>query len=139
MEPRPVVLLADDNADDVDIALLVMNEAGFPFEVLVARDGEEAWGLLQGLPGPPALLLLDIKMPRLGGLDLLERVRRELGWREVPVAILTSSDDVRDVARAESLGANAYILKPTDVRGFEAVVERLKDPASILAARMARW
>lgn len=139
METKPIVLLADDDADDVNLALLVMAEIGFPFDVRVAADGEEAWRQLSAMDRAPKLMILDLKMPKLGGLDLLERVRAEPRFKDIPVAMLTSSDHVQDISRAAALGANAYIRKPADLAGFTAVIERLKDPAVLAGKAMSIW
>lgn len=135
----PVALLADDSEDDVALALQLMAERRFPFEVRVASDGQEAWQALSAMSEPPALIILDVKMPKLGGLDLLERVRAELGWRQVPVVILTSSDDPRDIDRAASLGATAYVRKPSALEDFIRVIDRLKTPALLAGPEMQRW
>lgn len=139
MATKPIALLADDSADDVALTLFVMAEVGFPFDVRVAADGEDAWGQLCALDRAPALIILDIKMPKLDGLDLLERVRSQPRWKDVPVVMLTSSDDQRDVSRAAALGANAYIRKPSDLTAFSAVIERLKDPAGLAGKEMTLW
>jgi two-component system response regulator len=124
----PYVLLVEDNADDVTLVLRVFNRAGVigDHEVVVARDGAQAVDFLLG-PGAaahplPRVVFLDLKMPRVDGLEVLRRVRADPRTRRVPVVVLTSSDEERDLRASYDLGANSYVRKPEDAtRFFEAL------------------
>ncbi|HXT00760.1 MAG TPA: response regulator [Elusimicrobiota bacterium] len=115
-----VVLFADDNPDDVDLTLLALHEIGFPYKVIVARDGEEALDYLfcrgayanRDSSQLPALILLDVRMPKVDGLQVLEGVRASPVCKNTPVVMLTTSDEPRDRATAERLGASLYLKKP---------------------------
>jgi len=122
------VLLVEDNADDVELALHAFQKHHFANVVHVCRDGDEAVDYLFGEDStevPPRLILLDFKMPRMNGLELLERIRAEERTKRVPVIMLTASDEEPDMARSYDLGANSYIVKPVDFRQFSEVVLQL--------------
>jgi two-component system, response regulator len=126
--PSPFVLLVEDNADDVALMLRVFARAGVleHDEVVVTRDGAQA---LEFLFGPsaeahplPKVILLDLKMPRVDGLEVLRRVRADPRTRLTPVVVLTSSDEERDVRDSYHLGANSYVRKPEDSTQFSEAV-----------------
>jgi two-component system, response regulator len=122
------VLLVEDNQDDVELALHAFNQHNFANHVHVCRDGVEALEYLYGEGAsetPPKLILLDFKMPRLNGLEVLQRVRAEERTKRVPVIMLTASDEEPDMSRSYDLGANSYIVKPVDFRQFSEVVLQL--------------
>ena len=122
------VLLVEDNQDDVELALHAFNQHHFANHVHVCRDGVEALEYLYGEGSsetPPKLILLDFKMPRLNGLEVLQRVRAEERTKRVPVIMLTASDEEPDMSRSYDLGANSYIVKPVDFRQFSEVVLQL--------------
>jgi two-component system, response regulator len=122
------VLLVEDNQDDVELALHAFKKHRFANVVHVCRDGVEAVEYLFGEGScelPPRLILLDFKMPRLNGLEVLERVRSEERTKRVPVIMLTASDEEPDMARSYDLGANSYIVKPVDFGQFSEVVLQL--------------
>lgn len=131
----PFVLLVEDNADDVALMLRVFARAGVldHDEVVVARDGVEALDFLFGSGTSsdrrarvlPRVIVLDLKMPRIDGLEVLRRVRADTRTRFVPVVILTSSDEERDVTQSYALGANSYVRKPEDSGEFSAAVSAL--------------
>ena len=119
------VLLVEDNQDDVELALHAFNQHHFANHVHVCRDGVEALEYLYGEGAsetPPKLILLDFKMPRLNGLEVLQRVRSEERTKRVPVIMLTASDEEPDMSRSYDLGANSYIVKPVDFRPFSEVL-----------------
>ena len=126
----PKILLVEDNRDDEDLARLAIASSGVSCEVQVARDGAEALDMLIGsspgqdddLGAPPRLVLLDLKMPKVSGLDVLKRMRSHPRTRNVPVVILTSSAERRDLEDAYASGANSYIRKPVDLEDFNGIM-----------------
>lgn len=125
------ILLVEDSSKDVELTLAALQTNNLANEVVVARDGVAALDYLyrRGTyaaepPGNPAVVLLDIKMPRLDGLQVLERLRNDPGLRTVPVVMLTSSREEPDLHRAYALGANAYVVKPVDFSQFLEAVKQ---------------
>jgi CheY-like chemotaxis protein len=128
---RPIIL-ADDNANDVELILAAFDEARLPNQVLVTRDGAEALNCVyrrgehaQRTPVPPALVLLDLKMPKVDGKEVLRQIRADPELQTVPVVILTSSKEESDLVRTYELGANGYVVKPMGFDEFSAAVGRL--------------
>jgi two-component system, response regulator len=125
------ILLVEDNPDDVELARMAFAEGRLFDRLEVARDGVEALEHLfgtapDGRPRPlPRLVFLDLKLPKLDGLQILERVRADPRTRLLPIVVLTSSDEERDIVRAYSLGANSYIRKPIDFGDFLAAIRDL--------------
>ena len=126
------VLLAEDSANDVELTLAALAEYKLANEVVVARDGAEALDYLQrqgkfeGRPrGNPAVVLLDLKMPKVDGLEVLKRMRADERLRRTPVVILTSSREERDIVESYQLGVNAYVVKPVDFKEFIEAVKSL--------------
>lgn len=122
-----IILLVDDNPDDVELTLRVLKSHRIANEVVVARDGVEA---LEKLYGPkattiPSLVLLDLKMPRMDGLDVLRRIRSEPSTLHLPVVIMTTSLEERDIVASYELGANSYVQKPVEYEQFEDAVRYL--------------
>ena len=115
------VLLVEDNEDDVELTLDALGDLGMK-EVAVASDGAEALELLQVLPRPD-LVLLDLRLPMLDGLEVLARMRIAPDLKSIKVVVLTSSENPRDVAVCRSLGVTAYLSKPLN---GEALLECLK-------------
>jgi CheY-like chemotaxis protein len=112
------ILLVEDDPGDVRLAMAVLRTIGMEQRSVVASDGQEALDVLrkQGRfavlePGLPALILLDLKMPRVDGFDLLRQIKADAGLRPAPVVALTSSREARDIDRAYSLGVNGYVVK----------------------------
>jgi len=127
---KRTILLVDDNADDIELTLRVLKAHRIANEILVARDGEEALTLLFGkkqvLVGVlPALVVLDLKMPKVDGLEVLRRIRAEPRTRQLPVVIMTTSGEERDVVASYELGANSYVRKPVEFEEFEKAIQAL--------------
>jgi CheY-like chemotaxis protein len=127
----PGILLAEDNPNDVELTLQALAEHNLANRVTVAKDGVEALEYLhcQGAhadrePGNPVVVLLDIKMPRKDGLEVLREIRGDPALRRLPVVILTSSGEERDIITSYDLGVNAYVVKPVD---FPAFVDAVKE------------
>ncbi len=119
-EVRPI-LLVEDNPMDADLTLRAFARRKLANPVLLARDGEEALGYLARWDAgevPPLLILLDLKLPRVDGLEVLRRYKGHDRWRVLPVVVLTSSDDDADIRAAYELGVNSYIVKPVDFDKF---------------------
>ncbi len=126
------ILLVEDNPDDVALTLRALKKNNIANEVVVVRDGVEAierlfGGAAAGAPAPPAtaVVLLDLKLPRVDGLEVLRRVRAEPKTRLLPVVILTSSKEEQDLVNGYTLGANSYIRKPVDFDKFAEAIRQL--------------
>lgn len=129
-----IVLLVEDNPDDEALTLRAFQRSNLANDIHVARDGVEALEYLHGPsdhePGGwahplPRLVLLDLKLPRVDGLEVLRQLRAQDRTRLLPVVVLTSSDEDRDLVESYELGANSYIRKPVDFREFSRVIEEL--------------
>lgn len=125
------ILLVEDNPRDLDLALRALARTRLANEVVVARDGEEAWHYLtrQGRhadrpKGNPAVVLLDLKLPKIDGVELLNLIRKEPELEQLPVVMLTASREQTDVARSYALGVNAYVVKPIE---FVEFLEAIRD------------
>jgi CheY-like chemotaxis protein len=125
------ILLVEDNPRDLDLSLRALARTNLANEVVVARDGEEAWhylareGAYAGRPrGNPAVVLLDLKLPKLDGVEVLDRIRNHPDMEQLPVVMLTASREQTDVARSYALGVNAYVVKPL---GFPEFLEAIRD------------
>ena len=126
------ILLAEDNPNDVELTLAALAEINLANEVVVVRDGAETLdylyrrnGFANRPPGHPAVLLLDLKMPKIDGLDVLRALKADAQLRTIPVVMLTSSREEQDLVRSYTLGANAYVVKPVDFRSFIDAVRQL--------------
>jgi len=126
------ILLVEDNADDVELTMHAFRKSRMANEFVVARTGEEALDYMFGTGDwagrehdLPALMLLDLKLPGIGGLDVLRRVREREATKRMPVVILTTSDDEGDIVSGYNLGVNSYIRKPVDFGAFTQVVDQL--------------
>lgn len=127
--PR-AVLLVEDNPDDEELTVRGLKRANLHHPIDVARDGQEALDYLTGTNEQPprrvpAVVLLDLKLPRIDGLDVLKRIRTEERTQRVPVVILTSSSEAGDLIHAYDLGANSYVTKPIQFNEFTAAIEQL--------------
>ncbi len=128
---RPI-LLAEDNPNDVELTLSALHDLNLANEIVVVNDGRQAldWlsrtGAYAGLPTPtPALVLLDLKMPRIDGLEVLRQLRQLPAFETTPVVILTSSREESDLVKGYQLGVNAYVVKPVGFGEFVAAVNQL--------------
>ncbi len=129
--PRPI-LLAEDNPNDVELILAAFKEANFVNEIHVTHDGAQALDFLHRRgafathTGPqPAVILLDLKMPKVDGREVLRHVRTDPELRHIPVVILTSSREESDLLASYQLGANAFVVKPVDFQEFISAVSKL--------------
>ncbi|HEX9046916.1 MAG TPA: response regulator [Verrucomicrobiae bacterium] len=120
-----IILLVEDNADDVKLTLQALKRNHIVNEVSIARDGVEALEYLSRAPALPAVILLDLKLPRVDGLEVLRQVRGTPRFRRLPVVVLTSSKEEQDVVKSYDLGANSYIRKPVDFAQFTEAVKQL--------------
>jgi two-component system response regulator len=125
------ILLVEDNPDDAALTMRALKSHNITNEVVVARDGVEAIEYLLGPGAVPAVVqslavvLLDLKLPKLTGLEVLQRIRADERTRLLPVVILTSSDEERDVIDGYRLGANSYVRKPVDFVEFTDAAKQL--------------
>lgn len=120
-----VILLVEDNPDDEALAIRALRKNEIKSKVEVARDGAEALERLFNEGLNPSLILLDLKLPKLDGFEVLKRIRQNERTRLIPVVILTTSKQDRDLVDGYSLGANSYIRKPIDFKEFTEVVRQL--------------
>lgn len=127
--PLPPILLVEDNPMDLDLTLRAFNKRRFINAIEVARDGEEALAYIPrwdaGEP-IPAVILLDINMPKVNGLEVLDQLKRHPVYRRIPVVVLTSSREDRDLAAAYDLGVNSYIEKPVSFNKFMEVADQIE-------------
>ncbi|MBD2014585.1 response regulator [Microcoleus sp. FACHB-53] len=133
MGQRNALLLVEDNPDDEELTLLAFEQSRITNEVVVAHDGVEALDYLFGtgmyasrdLSVMPALILLDLQLPRINGLEVLQRLRANNRTKFLPVVILTTSNEQQDLMNSYSLGCNSYIRKPVDFQQFMTAVQQL--------------
>jgi CheY-like chemotaxis protein len=126
------ILLVEDDLNDVELTLSALAENHLANEVLVARDGEEALDYLYYQGGyesrekvNPALMLLDLKLPKVDGMEVLRRVKTDPALKTIPVVMLTSSREEQDLVRSYDLGTNGYVVKPVDFQNFVEAVSGL--------------
>src|SRR5258708_18294853 len=127
------ILLVEDNQDDVDLALHALRHGKLANSIFVVRDGEEALDFLfcrgtfaeRTLDHSPKLVLLDLKMPKIGGLEVLKEIKGDSRTKSIPVVIMTSSKEERDLIESYNSGVNSYIQKPVDFEQFRATVKTL--------------
>jgi CheY-like chemotaxis protein len=126
-----VILLVEDNPDDVALTLRAFKRSRLANDIVVAGDGEEAlaylFGTREGSDGPlePEVVLLDLKLPKLDGLEVLKRLRADERTRRTPVVVLTSSNEQRDIVTSYDLGANSFVRKPVDFSEFVDAARQL--------------
>lgn len=130
--PHRPILLVEDNLRDAELLLDALDDAEITARLRHVRDGVEALAYLRGedaaagvSPRLPALIVLDLKMPRLNGLDVLAVLKRTPAWQAIPVVLMTSSVQAQDIAAAYALGVNAYVRKPLDFAAFVETVQEL--------------
>lgn len=126
------ILLAEDSPKDVELTLAALEEHNLANEVVVVHDGAEALdyllrkGKFEGLPAAnPGVVLLDLKMPKVDGLEVLRRMRSDKNLQSIPVVMLTSSREERDIVESYHLGVNAYVVKPVAFQEFIHAVKNL--------------
>lgn len=126
------ILMVEDDPKDVELTLSALTDYNLANEIVVARDGEEALdylycrGQFSGRPQDnPAVMLLDLKLPKVDGLEVLNRVKSDARLKMIPVVVLTSSREERDMMRSYQLGVNAYVVKPVDFHEFVNAVKEL--------------
>ena len=132
MEQLGRILMVEDDPKDVELTLTALEDYKLANEVVVTRDGEEALDYLycrgnftMRPPGNPAVLLLDLKLPKVDGLEVLQQIRSDEKLRMIPVVVLTSSHEERDMVASYTLGVNAYVVKPVDFHEFINAVKEL--------------
>ena len=134
MEPSQVeILLVEDNIDDAEMTIHALRKSNLANRLIHTTDGEEALDFLFGkgkfsgrdVNLKPRIILLDLKMPKINGIEVLERVKSNNATKKIPVVILTSSKEDPDVSRCYELGANGYIVKPVEFDGFIKAVSEL--------------
>lgn len=125
-------LLVEDDPRDLELTLMALEEYKLANEVMVARDGKEALDYLYcrgefstRAGGNPAVMLLDLKLPKVDGLEVLQQIRSDEQLKMIPVVVLTSSHEEKDVVRSYKLGVNAYVVKPVDFHDFVNAVREL--------------
>jgi len=134
MSPREVdILLVEDNKDDLELALHALRKERLANRIQIARDGEEALDFLfcrgefsdRSFNHQPRLVLLDLKLPKVDGMEVLKQLKSDQRTKNIPVVILTSSKEERDLVSGYNLGANSYIQKPVDFDQFRETVKQV--------------
>jgi CheY-like chemotaxis protein len=126
------ILLVEDNPDDVQLTMSALKKNKLSNQVHIARDGQEALDFIFGAVTPegdahrdhPKVILLDLKLPKIDGLEVLQRVKSDPHTRSIPIVMLTSSREERDIVESYSLGVNSYIVKPVD---FDQLTDAIRD------------
>jgi len=127
------ILLVDDNASDVELTVRALRRHKLANHIHVAEDGQEALDFVfcrgihsdRSFATPPKVVFLDLKMPKVDGIDVLRAIRADARTKMIPVVILTSSKEQRDIVEGYKLGVNAYIQKPVDFEEFRRVIEQM--------------
>jgi CheY-like chemotaxis protein len=126
------ILIVEDDPNDVELTLTALADYNLANEVMVTRDGQQALDYLYcrgeystRAAGNPAVMLLDLKLPKIGGLEVLQRIKSEEHLKMIPVVVLTSSNEEKDMMRSYKLGVNAYVVKPVDFHEFVNAVKEL--------------
>jgi two-component system response regulator len=127
------ILLVDDNASDVELTVRALRRHKLANSIHIAEDGQEALDFVfcrgahsgRSLGAPPKVIFLDLKMPKVDGIDVLRAIRGDSRTKMIPVVILTSSKEQRDIVEGYKLGVNAYIQKPVDFEEFRRVIEQM--------------
>jgi CheY-like chemotaxis protein len=132
--PQRPILYAEDSPQDVEMTLGALAGQSFAADIVVVRDGAEALDYLYARgrfhgrsDGLPIFVLLDLKMPKVDGIEVLRAIRDDAALRAIPVVMLTSSREERDIVRSQELGANAYIVKPVGFAEFMEAVRQVSD------------
>jgi two-component system, response regulator len=125
MHPRPI-LLVEDSADDQELISRALKRANVQNPIVIANDGQEALYLLHGTGKPlPALVLLDLKLPRINGFEVLAKLRADPRTRNLPVVVLSSSSEMEDINQSYDIGANSYIRKPVSIKQFNEAIAQV--------------
>lgn len=126
------ILIVEDDPNDVELTLTALADYNLANEVVVARDGQQALDFLYcrgefstRAKGNPAVMLLDLKLPKIGGLEVLQQVKSDENLKTIPVVVLTSSNEEKDMMKSYKLGVNAYVVKPVDFHEFVNAVKEL--------------
>lgn len=119
------ILLVEDNPDDEQLTLRALRRAKVANEIIIARNGEEALTMVFNTSPLPAVVLLDLKLPKIDGLEVLRRIRANPKTLILPVVVLTSSSEERDIIESYQLGANSYVRKPVEFDRFTEAVGQL--------------
>jgi len=128
-QSNPPILLVEDNPVDIDLTLRAFARRKLANSVLVARDGEEALAWIprwEAGETKPAVILLDLNIPRIDGLTVLKALKTHPEFRDIPIVVLTTSKEDRDISKAYELGANSYIVKPVDFDNFMDVAQQIE-------------
>lgn len=132
MEPLRDILLVEDNPKDLELTLAALEKSQLANDVVTARDGAEAldWLLCRGPhaerdTGDPAVVLLDLKLPKIDGLEVLERIKSNDDLKHVPVVMLTASREESDLVKSYQLGVNAFVVKPVDFQEFFKAIQEV--------------
>ncbi|EKQ68368.1 response regulator containing a CheY-like receiver domain and a GGDEF domain [Leptolyngbyaceae cyanobacterium JSC-12] len=125
MSALRAIVLVEDNPDDERLTLRALRRGRITNEILVARNGEEALNLIFSLDPLPCVTLLDLKLPKIDGLEVLRQLRANERTRLLPIVVLTSSSEDRDVIESYSLGANSYVRKPVEIDRFTEAIRQL--------------
>lgn len=130
-ELRPI-LLVEDNPRDLELTLAALEKCQLANEIVIARDGAEAMDYLLGEGshagqdgGNPTVVLLDLKLPKIDGLEVLEKIKKDANLRHIPVVMLTSSREEQDLVRSYELGVNAFVVKPVEFNEFFKAIQDL--------------
>lgn len=129
---RSYILLVEDDDDDIELARLALKRGNIKTDVVVKSDGRKALEFLDELPADdssetpkPAVILLDINMPEIDGFEVLKRIKRKRSTKNIPVIMLSSSEEEQDVARSYEYGANSYVSKPLNFDEYEDTVKKV--------------
>ena len=133
MSSNKTILLVEDNLSDADLTRRAFDRGHILNQLVVAEDGQEALDYLRGegtyagrsVSETPSMILLDLKLPRVSGLEVLRTIRADSRLRRIPVVILTSSREEQDLAAGYDLGVNSYVRKPVDFKEFQIAIEQL--------------
>jgi two-component system response regulator len=121
----PPIILVEDNPDDERLTIRALRRGNIANEILVARNGEEALIMVLNADPLPSVVLLDLKLPKVDGLEVLRQIRANERTHLLPVVVLTSSSEERDIVDSYNLGANSYVRKPVEIEKFTEAVRQL--------------
>ena len=119
------IILVEDNPDDERLTLRALRKANVANEILIARNGEEALTLVLNADPLPSVIILDLKLTKISGLEVLRQIRANARTRFLPIVVLTSSSEDRDIIESYNLGANSYVCKPVEFDRFTEAVSQL--------------